>query len=108
MNSPIPQAVTDEITVLCRRLRLRYIREQSPDVLLTAKPNAGTQPKHSGSSSKQKPKDGTGPPSSTTAKPPGSQPGKRSTPGRPNGPRFRSQPRTPSKAWNGLTATRTS
>ena len=37
MNSPIPQAVTDEITALCRRLRLRYIREQSPDVLLTAK-----------------------------------------------------------------------
>ncbi len=37
MNGPIPQAVTDEITALCRRLRLRYIREQSPDVLLTAK-----------------------------------------------------------------------
>ncbi|MGB2859920.1 MAG: hypothetical protein WBB87_14885, partial [Candidatus Microthrix parvicella] len=63
MNGPIPQVVTDEIEALCRRLRLRYIREQSPDVLLTAKPNAGTQPKHSGSSSKQKPKDATGPPS---------------------------------------------
>ena len=82
MNGPIPQAVTDEITALCRRLRLRYIREQSPDVL--------------------------GQPSRRTAKPPGSQPGKHSTPGRPNGPRFRSQPRTPSKASNGLTVTRTS
>ena len=37
MNGPIPQVVTDEIEALCRRLRLRYIREQSPDVLLTAK-----------------------------------------------------------------------
>ena len=27
----------DEVTALCRRLRLRYIREQAPDVLATAK-----------------------------------------------------------------------
>ncbi len=33
-----PAAATlEEITVLCRRLRLRYIREQAPDVLATAK-----------------------------------------------------------------------
>ena len=32
-----PAATLDEITVLCRRLRLRYIREQAPDVLATAK-----------------------------------------------------------------------
>jgi DNA replication protein DnaC len=29
--------VLEEITVLCRRLRLRYMREQAPDVLATAK-----------------------------------------------------------------------
>lgn len=32
-----PAATLEEITVLCRRLRLRYIREQAPDVLATAK-----------------------------------------------------------------------
>jgi DNA replication protein DnaC len=35
--SPIPQATLDELNGLCRRLRLRYIREQAPDLLLTAK-----------------------------------------------------------------------
>jgi DNA replication protein DnaC len=35
--STIAQPTLDEITALCRRLRLRYIREQAPDVLLTAK-----------------------------------------------------------------------
>jgi hypothetical protein len=37
MTSPIPQATLDELVGLCRRLRLRYIREQAPDLLLTAK-----------------------------------------------------------------------
>ena len=32
-----PAATIDEIETLCRRLRLRYIREQAPDVLATAK-----------------------------------------------------------------------
>jgi DNA replication protein DnaC len=35
--SAIAQATLDELIALCRRLRLRYIREQVPDVLLTAK-----------------------------------------------------------------------
>lgn len=35
--SAISQTTFDELTALCRRLRLRYIREQAPDVLLTAK-----------------------------------------------------------------------
>jgi DNA replication protein DnaC len=35
--SAIPAATLEELAALCRRLRLRYIREQSPDVLLTAK-----------------------------------------------------------------------
>jgi DNA replication protein DnaC len=35
--SAIPTATMDELVGLCRRLRLRYIREQAPDVLLTAK-----------------------------------------------------------------------
>lgn len=35
--STIAQASIDELTTLCRRLRLRYIREQAPDVLATAK-----------------------------------------------------------------------
>ncbi len=35
--SAIPEATLNELATLCRRLRLRYIREQSPDVLLTAK-----------------------------------------------------------------------
>ncbi len=35
--SAIPTATLEELAALCRRLRLRYIREQSPDVLLTAK-----------------------------------------------------------------------
>lgn len=33
---PTPPAL-DELTALCRRLRLKYIREQMPDVLATAK-----------------------------------------------------------------------
>lgn len=37
MSAAIPTATLDELTALCRRLRLRYIREQAPDVLLTAK-----------------------------------------------------------------------
>lgn len=32
-----PAVTIDEIETLCRRLRLRYIREQAPDVLATAK-----------------------------------------------------------------------
>lgn len=36
MNAPA-EATLDELVVLCRRLRLRYIREQAPEVLLTAK-----------------------------------------------------------------------
>lgn len=36
MNA-IAQPTQDEVIALCRRLRLRYIREQAPDVLLTAK-----------------------------------------------------------------------
>jgi DNA replication protein DnaC len=35
--NPIPPPILDEVTALCRRLRLRYIREQAPEVLLTAK-----------------------------------------------------------------------
>ncbi len=35
--SAIPAATLEELAALCRRLRLRYIREQAPDVLLTAK-----------------------------------------------------------------------
>jgi hypothetical protein len=35
--SATAQASIDELTTLCRRLRLRYIREQAPDVLATAK-----------------------------------------------------------------------
>jgi DNA replication protein DnaC len=34
---PLDTPTLDELTALCRRLRLRYIREQAPDVLLTAK-----------------------------------------------------------------------
>ncbi|MFQ5518028.1 MAG: ATP-binding protein, partial [Acidimicrobiia bacterium] len=33
----IPDAVLEELTRLCRRLRLKYIRQQLPDVVLTAK-----------------------------------------------------------------------
>ena len=35
--TPVAPPVLDELTGLCRRLRLKYIREQMPDVLLTAK-----------------------------------------------------------------------
>ncbi|GBE22313.1 chromosomal replication initiator protein DnaA [bacterium BMS3Bbin01] len=35
--TPIAPPVLDELTGLCRRLRLKYVREQMPDVLLTAK-----------------------------------------------------------------------
>jgi hypothetical protein len=34
---PVAPPVLDELVALCRRLRLKYIREQMPDVLLTAK-----------------------------------------------------------------------
>jgi DNA replication protein DnaC len=37
MSAAIPDATLGELEALCRRLRLRYIREQAPDVLLTAK-----------------------------------------------------------------------
>lgn len=37
MSAALPQATLDELVALCRRLRLRYIREQASDVLLTAK-----------------------------------------------------------------------
>lgn len=37
MSAALPEATLAELTALCRRLRLRYIREQAPDVLLTAK-----------------------------------------------------------------------
>jgi len=33
----ITTPVLDELTRLCRRLRLKYVREQMPEVLLTAK-----------------------------------------------------------------------
>src|SRR5690606_23116013 len=35
--NPTAPATLDEVIALCRRLRLRYVREQAPDVLLTAK-----------------------------------------------------------------------
>ena len=38
--SPAPAVIeplAGEVEALCRRLRLRYVREQAPDVLLTAK-----------------------------------------------------------------------
>jgi DNA replication protein DnaC len=35
--TPVAPPVLDELVALCRRLRLKYIREQMPDVLLTAK-----------------------------------------------------------------------
>ena len=35
--NPTAPATIDEVIALCRRLRLRYIREQAPDVLMTAK-----------------------------------------------------------------------
>jgi DNA replication protein DnaC len=34
---PVAPPVLDELVALCRRLRLKYVREQMPDVLLTAK-----------------------------------------------------------------------
>jgi DNA replication protein DnaC len=37
MTATIADPVLDELTALCRRLRLKYIREQMPDVILTAK-----------------------------------------------------------------------
>ena len=30
-------AVVDEVVTLCRRLRLKYVREQAPEVVLTAR-----------------------------------------------------------------------
>ncbi len=33
----LTDATLDELTALCRRLRLKYIRQQLPDVILTAK-----------------------------------------------------------------------
>lgn len=35
--TPVAPPVLDELVALCRRLRLKYVREQMPDVLLTAK-----------------------------------------------------------------------
>jgi hypothetical protein len=35
--NPTAPASLDEVIALCRRLRLRYVREQAPGVLLTAK-----------------------------------------------------------------------
>ena len=34
---PADGAVIDEVVALCRRLRLKYVREQTPDVVLTAR-----------------------------------------------------------------------
>lgn len=34
---PAEGAVIDEVVALCRRLRLKYVREQTPDVVLTAR-----------------------------------------------------------------------
>jgi DNA replication protein DnaC len=35
--STVASPTLDELTALCRRLRLRYVREQAPEVLMTAK-----------------------------------------------------------------------
>ena len=35
--TPSDNAVIDEVVGLCRRLRLKYVREQLPDVVLTAR-----------------------------------------------------------------------
>jgi DNA replication protein DnaC len=35
--TPADTAVLDEVVALCRRLRLKYVREQAPEVLLTAR-----------------------------------------------------------------------
>ena len=40
MSAPrnsVPEVILDEVESLCRRLRLKYVREQAPEVLLTAK-----------------------------------------------------------------------
>ena len=37
MSAAIADSVLEELTALCRRLRLKYIRQQLPDVILTAK-----------------------------------------------------------------------
>jgi DNA replication protein DnaC len=37
MSAAVADSVLDELTALCRRLRLKYIRQQLPDVVLTAK-----------------------------------------------------------------------
>jgi len=34
---PADNAVIDEVVTLCRRLRLKYVREQAPEVMLTAR-----------------------------------------------------------------------
>ena len=36
-NVPADMAVIDEVIALCRRLRLKYVREQAPEVMLTAR-----------------------------------------------------------------------
>ena len=36
-NSPPAEATLDEVVALCRRLRLKYVREQVAEVLLTAR-----------------------------------------------------------------------
>ena len=37
LSTPLDGAVIDEVVALCRRLRLKYVREQVPDVVLTAR-----------------------------------------------------------------------
>jgi DNA replication protein DnaC len=36
-TTPADNAVIDEVIALCRRLRLKYVREQTPEVVLTAR-----------------------------------------------------------------------
>src|SRR5205823_6294720 len=36
-TTPSRSAVIDDVVVLCRRLRLKYVREQAPEVMLTAR-----------------------------------------------------------------------
>lgn len=36
-RTPADTAVIDEVVALCRRLRLKYVREQAPEALLTAR-----------------------------------------------------------------------
>lgn len=36
-TTPVDDSVIDEVVTLCRRLRLKYVREQVPEVMLTAR-----------------------------------------------------------------------